>query len=68
MKNSYHMPTPDEIRRRCHEIRSGWTNSEHVVRSQPHMLSIWLPGQRRWASITNDMVMIDVKHPLTRSS
>ena len=68
MKNSYHMPTPDEIRRRCQEIRSGWTHSEQIVRSQPQMLSIWLPGQRRWASITNDMVMIDVVHPLTRIS
>ena len=68
MKNSYHLPTPAEIRRRCQEIRSGWTNSEQVVRSQPQMLSIWLPGQRRWASITNDMVVIDLVHPLTRSS
>mgnify|MGYP001094163528 CR=1 FL=1 len=68
MKNSYQMPTPDEIRRRCQEIRSGWTNSEHRVRSQPQMLSIWLPGQRRWASISNDMVMIDVVRPLARIS
>ena len=67
MKNTYHMPTPAEIRRQCAEIRSGWTNSEVVVRRQPQMLSIWLPGQRRWATITNDMVMIDFACPFARS-
>ena len=68
MKNSYHMPTPAEISRHCAEIRAGWTNSETVVRTQPQMLSIWLPGQRRWATITNDMVMIDVRPPFARIS
>jgi len=64
IKKAYDMPSPDEIRTRCADIRAGWTSSEESLRSKPQMLSIWLPGQRRWATITNDMVMIDLVPPL----
>ena len=64
IKKAYHMPSPDEIRTRCADIRAGWTSSEETIRSKPQMLSIWLPGKRRWATITNDMVMIDLAPPV----
>ena len=68
IKKAYHMPSPNEIRTRCADIRAGWTSSEAIVRLKPQMLSIWLPGKRRWATITNDMVMIDLVHPVPDNS
>ena len=68
IKKAYHMPSPTEIRTRCAHIRAGWTSSEATVRSKPQMLSIWLPRKRRWATITNDMVMIDLVPPAPHHS
>ena len=68
IKKAYHMPSPIEIRTRCADIRAGWSSSEVTIRSKPQMLSIWLPGKRRWATITNDMVMIDLVPPVPHHS
>lgn len=68
MKNSYQMPTPEEIRRQCEEIRVGWTKQERLLRSKPKVLSIWLPRTHRWARVTNDVVTVDEFAAMARMS
>jgi hypothetical protein len=68
MKNSYQMPTPEEIRRQCEEIRVGWTKQERLLRSKPKVLSIWLPRTHLWARVTNDVVTVEEFAAMARMS
>ncbi|MEO2023898.1 MAG: hypothetical protein ABGX05_18895 [Pirellulaceae bacterium] len=62
MKNSFDMPTPEEIARRCNQIRSDWTDDEARRREQPKVLPVWIRKQERWAMISQRFVYFPGRH------
>ena len=62
MKNSFDMPTPDEIARRCNQIRADWSDDETRRREQPKVLPVWIRNQERWAMISQRFVYFPGRH------
>ena len=62
MKNNFDMPTPEEIARRCNQIRSDWTDDETRRREQPKVLPVWIRKQERWAMISQRFVYFPGRH------
>ena len=62
MQNNFDMPTPEEIARRCREIRADWTPTEERRREQPKVLPVWMPQQERWAMISQRFVYLPGRH------
>lgn len=62
MKNNFDMPTPEEIARRCQEIRSDWSDHETHRRGQPKVLPVWMTNQQRWAMLSQRFVYFPARH------
>ena len=62
MQNNFDMPTPEEIARRCQEIRSDWSDREARQRGQTKGLPVWMPKQQRWAMLSKRFVYLPGRH------
>jgi hypothetical protein len=62
MKNNFDMPTPEEIARRCENIRSEWSDDEVQRRGQTKVLPVWMANQRRWAMLSQRFVYFPGRH------
>ena len=55
-------PTPEEIARRCQEIRSEWSDDEIARREETKVLPVWMPNQKRWAMLSQRFVYFPGRH------